>query len=221
MSPTTIHSRKVSSKTLKYRPEFPDRFGSLQDARSFCQNFFSWYNHEHHHSGPGLLTPEVVHCQRAEQVRNLRQQTLDIAYAAHPERFVQKPPQPPALPTRVWINPPPKLESDPADSEPNTQETMSAGVSKSLTHSASACRFVLQVPSWAPSLAVQKGQVLAELRHFGYEDAKRIVVRDFNLDDPGITAYLTDQGGEHLFQGCRFTSQATPHCAWHIFGQAP
>jgi putative transposase len=108
-------------KTLKYRPEFPDRFGSLQHARSFCQEFFPWYNTEHHHSGLGLLTPGVVHSQRAEQVRNLRQQTLDVAYAAHPERFVRKPPQPPALPTEVWINPPPKPESAPSDSEKKTQ----------------------------------------------------------------------------------------------------
>jgi putative transposase len=108
-------------KTLKYRPEFPDRFGSLQHARSFCQEFFPWYNTEHHHSGLGLLTPEVVHSQRAEQVRGRRQQTLDIAYAAHPERFVRKPPQPPALPTEVWINPPPKPESESPDSEINTQ----------------------------------------------------------------------------------------------------
>lgn len=108
-------------KTLKYRPEFPDRFGSLQHARSFCQEFFPWYNTEHHHSGLGLLTPEVVHSQRAQQVRDRRQQTLDIAYAAHPERFVQKPPQPPALPTEVWINPPPKPESGPPDSEKKAQ----------------------------------------------------------------------------------------------------
>src|ERR1017187_953747 len=108
-------------KTLKYRPEFPDRFGSLPHARSFCQEFFSWYNTEHHHSGLGLLTPEVVHSHRAEQVRDLRQHTLDIAYAAHPERFVRKPPQPPALPTAVWINPPPKPESGPPDSEETVQ----------------------------------------------------------------------------------------------------
>src|ERR1017187_10238022 len=108
-------------KTLKYRTEFPDRFGSLQHARSFCQEFFSWYNTEHHHSGLGLLTPEVVHSHRAEQVRDLRQHTLDIAYAAHPERFVRKPPQPPALPTAVWINPPPKPESGPPDSEETVQ----------------------------------------------------------------------------------------------------
>ena len=108
-------------KTLKYRPEFPDRFGSLQDARSFGHLFFPWYNTEHHHSSLGLLTPEVVHTQRGEQVRILRQKTLDIAYAAHPERFVQKSPQPPALPTEVWINPPPKAESTPSDSRTKVQ----------------------------------------------------------------------------------------------------
>ncbi len=108
-------------KTLKYRPEFPDRFGSLQDARSFCQEFFPWYNTEHHHSGLGLLTPEVVHTLRAGEVRELRQRTLDLAYLAHPERFVRKPPQPPALPTEVWINPPRPPASGPPDSEQKTQ----------------------------------------------------------------------------------------------------
>jgi len=106
-------------KTLKYRPDFPDRFGSLQDARIFCQEFFPWYNTEHHHSGLGLLTPAVVHYQRAEEVLHLRQQTLDAAYAAHPERFVRKPPQPPTLPTEVWINPPPKPQPGPSNSEKN------------------------------------------------------------------------------------------------------
>ena len=108
-------------KTLKYRPEFPGRFGSLPDARSFCQVFFSWYNTEHHHSGLGLMTPEVVHTHRADSVRRLRQQTLDVAYATHPERFVRKPPQPPELPTAVWINPPPQPESALAGSERITQ----------------------------------------------------------------------------------------------------
>jgi putative transposase len=108
-------------KTLKYRPDFPDRFGSKHHARGFCQQFFPWYNTEHHHSGLGLLTPEVVHTQRAEQVRNLRQHTLDAAFAAHPQRFVRKPPQPPALPTEVWINPPPKSVSAPSDSDKKTQ----------------------------------------------------------------------------------------------------
>jgi len=108
-------------KTLKYRPEFPDRFVSLQHARTFCREFFPWYNAEHHHSGLGLLTPEVVHTQRSAEVRELRQQTLNLAYAAHPERFVRKPPQPPALPTEVWINPPQKSESDLSGSEKKTQ----------------------------------------------------------------------------------------------------
>lgn len=94
------------SKTLKYRPDFPERFGSLEDARAFCRTFFSWYNAEHRHVGIGLLTPEMVHHGRGEQVRAARQVVLDGAYAAHPERFVRKRPEPPPLPTAVWINPP-------------------------------------------------------------------------------------------------------------------
>ena len=93
-------------KTLKYRPDFPARFGSLEDARAFCRTFFAWYNTEHRHSGIGLLTPEMVHRGQGEQVRAARQVVLDGAYAAHPERFVRKRPEPPALPTAVWINPP-------------------------------------------------------------------------------------------------------------------
>lgn len=91
-------------KTLKYCPAFPDRFGSVQDARAFARQFFTYYNHEHRHSGIGLLTPADVHYSRAEQVHAARQDTLDRAYAAHPERFVRKPPAPPALPSPAWIN---------------------------------------------------------------------------------------------------------------------
>ena len=93
-------------KTLKYRPDFPSRFGSLEDARVFCQAFFTWYNGEHRHSGIGLMTPTAVHDGRASTVRDARQRVLSAAYAAHPERFVRKPPQPPVLPHAVWINPP-------------------------------------------------------------------------------------------------------------------
>ena len=93
-------------KTLKYRPDFPARFGSLADARIFCQGFFSWYNGEHRHSGIGLMTPTAVHNGQASTVRDARQQVLSAAYAAHPERVVRKPPQPPRLPHAVWINPP-------------------------------------------------------------------------------------------------------------------
>jgi putative transposase len=95
-------------KTLKYRPGFPARFGSLEDARTFCRAFFTWYNTEHRHSGIGLLTPATVHAGRAEDVRAARAVTLAQAYAVHPERFVRRPPTPPELPTAVWINPPSK-----------------------------------------------------------------------------------------------------------------
>ncbi len=93
-------------KTMKYRPEFPDRFGSLQDARSFCVSFFDWYNHEHHHGGLGLHTPHEVHCGLAEQRRAARAQVLATAHAARPDRFVRGVPVPPALPDAVWINKP-------------------------------------------------------------------------------------------------------------------
>jgi putative transposase len=93
-------------KTLKYRPEFPDRFGSIQDARQFCRGFFEWYNRQHRHSGIGLLTPEVVHTGRSEQVVQRRREVLHDAYRAHPERFVRRVPVPPSAPTAVWINPP-------------------------------------------------------------------------------------------------------------------
>src|SRR6059036_294180 len=93
-------------KTLKYRPAFPDRFGSIQDARAHGQAFFAWYNTEHHHSGLGLLTPHDVHFGLAEQRVAERAGVLATAYAAHPERFPAGRPAPAAAPTEVWINPP-------------------------------------------------------------------------------------------------------------------
>ena len=93
-------------KTMKYRPEFPTRFGSIEDARAFGVDFFNWYNTEHRHSGIALLTPEMVHYGLAEQVRLNRNVTLQQAYQEHPERFVRKQPEPPRLPDAVWINPP-------------------------------------------------------------------------------------------------------------------
>jgi putative transposase len=97
-------------KTLKYRPGFPDRFGSIQDGRSFCQDFFPWYNCEHRHSGIGLLTPEVVHYGKAEAVTSQRRIVLASAFEAHPDRFVRGLPVPPSLPEAAWINKP-KVES--------------------------------------------------------------------------------------------------------------
>jgi putative transposase len=95
-------------KTLKYCPQFPERFGSLEDGRAFGQGFFPWYNQEHRHGGLGFLTPAVVHFGQAIAVRAQRQHVLALAYAAHPERFVNGRPLPADLPTAVWINPPPK-----------------------------------------------------------------------------------------------------------------
>jgi len=100
-------------RTLKYRPAFPARFGSLEDARAFCSEFFTWYNGEHRHSGIGLLTPAVVHAGLAAEVTAARAVTLTRAYEAHPERFVRHPPRPPQVPTAVWINPPAKKEEEP------------------------------------------------------------------------------------------------------------
>jgi putative transposase len=93
-------------KTLKYMPEFPDRFGSIEDSRSFLHPFFRWYNTEHHHTGIGLLTPEVVHLGRDEEVIAKRREVLRAAYQARPDRFVRKVPEPPPPPVAAWINAP-------------------------------------------------------------------------------------------------------------------
>jgi len=117
---TKTHSRPYVSddnpysesqfRTLKYRPEFPDRFGSIQDARAFCLRFFPWYNDEHRHSALGLMTPAMVHYDQAPLIRQQRQAVLDAAYRAHPERFVRKAPRAPELQQEVWINKPPDSE---------------------------------------------------------------------------------------------------------------
>ena len=93
-------------KTLKYRPGFPDRFGSLQDARSFLIDFFEWYNTMHHHGGLGLLTPYDVHFGFAAKRHAEREAVLQKAFKTMPERFVRGIPKPPALPAEVWINKP-------------------------------------------------------------------------------------------------------------------
>jgi putative transposase len=93
-------------KTLKYRPDYPTRFGCLQDARAWAAEFFKWYNREHHHSGLALLTPADVHFRRAEAVLQKRQAVLQAAYEKTPERFVKGTPHPSPLPKAVWINPP-------------------------------------------------------------------------------------------------------------------
>lgn len=117
---TKTHSRPYVSndnpfsesqfKTMKYRPQYPSRFGSIQDARAFAVDFFRWYNEEHHHSGIALYTPSDVHHGRVEQIRQNRQAALDAAYQQHPNRFVNKPPIAELPPTSVWINPPKNTE---------------------------------------------------------------------------------------------------------------
>ena len=93
-------------KTLKYRPDYPDRFGSQADARAWAHTFFPWYNDQHRHSGIGYMTPAAVHYGVAAHLFVERQHVLRLAYAAHPERFVKGQPTPPSLPVAVWINPP-------------------------------------------------------------------------------------------------------------------
>lgn len=116
LSITKSHSRPYTSndnpfseamfKTLKYRPEFPDRFGAPEDAIGFCRAFFAWYNTEHRHGGIGYLTPEVVHYGNAAEVLAQRADALGRAFETNPARFKHKPPQLPAPPSEVWINPP-------------------------------------------------------------------------------------------------------------------
>jgi len=113
---TKSHSRPHTSndnpfsesqfKTMKYQPQFPQRFGCIQDAKSFCRDFFQWYNCDHHHLGIGLMTPDQVHYGQADAVHAARQNTLNHAFQTNPQRFVNKAPEPPQKPMAVWINPP-------------------------------------------------------------------------------------------------------------------
>jgi putative transposase len=104
-------------RTLKYHPTFPERFGSIQDARSFCQGFFPWYNTAHRHDALGLLTPEAVHYGQAEAIIEQRRTVLAAAYAIHPERFVRKAPEPLTPPTAAWINPPAPAQPAPTQAQ--------------------------------------------------------------------------------------------------------
>ena len=113
---TKTHSRPYTSsdnpysesnfKTLKYRPEFPERFDDIEHARAHCRQFFHWYNQAHRHSGIGLMTPAAVHHGQAPALHAARARVLQAAFARNPERFVRKPPVPPELPTAAWINKP-------------------------------------------------------------------------------------------------------------------
>ncbi len=118
LSVTKTHSRPYVSndnpyseaqfKTLKYRPEFPAQFGSIEDARAFCRGFFDWYNHDHYHSGIALLTPHSVHSGQAAVIVSRRDQVLQAAFERFPTRFKGQLPCAQPIPKAAWINPPPK-----------------------------------------------------------------------------------------------------------------
>lgn len=114
-------------KTLKYRPTFPARFGSIEDARAFCREFFCWYNTCHRHSGIAYMTPEAVHYGWVQEIQGVRAEALAAAYAAHPERFVKGAPRPWPLPTAAWINRPQiqTTTKEVSDREPNSQRNLS------------------------------------------------------------------------------------------------
>ena len=103
---------EANFKTMKYRPDFPDRFGGIQDARGFSGDYFGWYNHDHHHSGLAFLTPADVHFGRVDQILEIRQRSLDRGYAANPERFTRGRPVAQRPPSEVWINKPLQVDPD-------------------------------------------------------------------------------------------------------------
>jgi putative transposase len=105
-TPTDNPYSESQFKTMKYRPDYPERFEGMEMAQSWARQFFHWYNHEHRHTSLGLMTPAAVHYGLAEEVYEQRHQVLVAAYAAHPERFVTGEPTPSRWPEEVWINPP-------------------------------------------------------------------------------------------------------------------
>lgn len=116
-------------KTLKYRPEMPERFSSIHEARGFFRSLFAWYNLCHHHSGIAMLTPEMVHTGKAKEVLVRRQAVLDEAYNRHPERFVKGRPTVPALPESVWINQPATLPESIMETREDTEVWGADGLS--------------------------------------------------------------------------------------------
>lgn len=121
------HYSEAQVKTLKYQPTFPARFGSIEDARAFCREFFCWYNTCHRHSGIAYMTPEAVHYGWVQEIQGVRAEALAAAYAAHPERFVKGAPRPWPLPTAAWINRPQiqTTTKEVSGREPNSQRNLS------------------------------------------------------------------------------------------------
>ena len=121
-TPTDNPYSEAQFKTMKYRPDYPDHFDGIADARRWARQFFHWYNHQHHHTGLALMTPATVHHGQTVAVHQQRQQILDAAYAAHPERFVRGRPVPPKPPNEVWINQPQRTASQDSACEDTTQK---------------------------------------------------------------------------------------------------
>jgi putative transposase len=116
-TPTDNPYSESQFKTMKYQPDYPDKFEGLTHARGWARGFFQRYNHEHRHTGLALMTPAMVHYGQAESMQEQRQQVLDGAYLNHPERFVGGRPTPPQLPKEVWINQPRKAHDDVSQSD--------------------------------------------------------------------------------------------------------
>jgi putative transposase len=129
---------EAAFKTLKYRPDFPERFGEIEDARAFCGPFFDWYNHDHHHAALGLLTPADVHYGRVEQRVAARQLVLDAAYDAHPERFPHGRPVAQRPPREVWINKPLQAATSSPDATPERPAALAAYAAAGALTSAAA-----------------------------------------------------------------------------------
>ncbi len=119
---TESHSRPHTSigdpfseshfKTLRHQPEYPKRFGCIEDARTFCLSLFDRYDRDRHHSGLGLMTPDRVHHSQVDAIYAARQSVLDRAFTETPQRSVRATPEPPAKRIAAWIDPPPKTEAD-------------------------------------------------------------------------------------------------------------
>lgn len=179
-------SSESQFKTMKYGPTYPERFASIETARAWMRQFAAWYNYEHKHSGIALLSPEVVHSGRAPEVIARRQETLNAAYAAHPERFPRGRPQAAQLPTHVGINLPKANET-----EPTAATTVSLPAATPGSRGAAAQRpldaggavgqpepEVLNVEGWfAPHFAetrVQKGWLFRRFRDRNLSDRIRM-----------------------------------------------
>jgi putative transposase len=134
-TPTDNPYSEAQFKTMKYRPDYPERFHSITDARRWARIFFGWYNHAHHHTGLGLMTPATVHHNQVDEVRQKRQKALDAAYKAHPERFVRGRPTPSKLPEEVWINPPERAHTVIGFADPAAKATLSGAQSASRAQS--------------------------------------------------------------------------------------